>query len=527
MKEDPSVSDDRCADCCRTKQLPIGNILIILGVLCSIAGVFVIPWYIPLHTVVIGESYSLGFSNRVAVITLIISIVLVIIGRFRRKKLSPAFGWFNSSPRLIPSLRLACWEYAVLVLVSVICTLAILLWSYYIINPYWQDAGYYIARIELALLGYAPYMDFQFLYGPGMIYVPIILDKITGGYLGIEAAYSCTVALMFILGFITLFGFFRFLNISSKVRALGLLLTSLLFFYLNLQLGQAPLRFGVVPYTLGLGCLILNRTTNAKNAFLAVLVVAITGYSCFLISPEMFIAETFGYLACIAVFIWNRNLIKTLLCSIGITLYFLIAIHANTQFLYSIKNFGSGAYNFPIYPNVFNLTLIASALYILSSLGLAVLQHPRDPLSPMIAAFFAAATVLLPAAMGRCDPGHVITNGLILYIVMFAAVSHWKHYRRILFPVWCIYFFVFFIVANQFFYWKNSWGEWCDAIKEHDSYVANPNQVNFWSYQWKKKAELSPKSSLLNWRKTVPYPEFNEYIIEDSEAISTDVTSRI
>lgn len=527
MKDDLGVSDVRYTDCSREKKLTIGNLLIVLGVLCAIAGVFLIPWYVPLHTKVIGESYSLGFSNKIAVVSLIISIVLIIVGRFFRRKPSPAIGWFNSSPILIPSMSLAYWEYLVLVLVSVICASAVLLWSYYLINPYWQDAGYYLSRIDLALLGYAPYLDFQFLYGPGMIYAPIILDKISGGYLGIEAAYSWILALMFVLGFITLFLFFRLLKTSSRDRSVVLLLTSLVFFYPNLQLGQTPLRYGIVPCALGLGCLLFNRISNVKNASLAVLVVSISGYACFLISPEMFIAVTFGYLACIAVFLRNHDLKKTLLCSIGISLYVLLAIHENTQFFYSIKKFGSGAYNFPIYPNVFNLTLVASALYILSSLGLAVLQRPRDPLSPMIAAFFASAMVLLPAAMGRCDPGHVITNEIILYAVIFVAVIHWKHYGRVFFHVWCIYFFVFFIAANQFFYWKNSWGEWCEAFKEHNFYEANPDQVNEWKKQWLKTAEQSPNSSLLNWHKVVPYPETNESIIDGSEAISTPMGSDV
>jgi hypothetical protein len=389
-----------------------------------------------------------------------------------------------------------------------------------------MDAGYFLTRIDIALLGYAPYKDFGFSYGLGMIYLPILLDQVTGGALGIEAAYSLAVAFMFVVGFISLFVFFRFISISSKYRAIGLLLTSLTFFYLNLELEQSPLRYGIVPCTLGIGCLLLNRLSNLWNASLVVLVIAISGYSCFLISPEIFIAETFGYLACLAVFLWNRDFIKALACSIGIGLYVFFAIHFNIQSFNGVKTFASGAFNFPIYPNVFNLTLVASALCILSSLGLAVLQRPRNPLSPMIAAFFAASTALLPAAMGRCDPGHVINNGLILLMLVFAALSH-SRYTRALLPAWCIFFFVAFIATNQFFYWKISWSDWCEAFKEHNFYEANPDQVNEWKKQWLKTAEQSPNSSLLNWHKVVPYPETNESLIDGSEAISTPMGSDV
>ena len=499
-----------------------GSSWIVAGVLLAIFGVFVIPWYIPLYDPVWGLSYSYGFCNTAALLGLGVSLCCITVGRIKNGTPATAFTWFEQRPGLMPPFRQAVPEYLVLIVTSALSATAVLIFNAVLVNPYWGDAGTFLCRIDLVLLGYKPYSDFQFLYGPALLYIPIFLDWLTGGVFGIEAAYAATVALFFVLGFITVFIFLRCLNLSGKSRALVLILTCLVFFYLTLDLEFTPLRYGIVPCTIVIGNMLLTRLSRRWIRFLAAAVTVAVGiYGCFLISPEMGIAGTMGLGASSVVLLWSRQHTKAAACLLGIGIAVSLVVLWNSEFLFGVKSFASGMGNFPIYPTVFNLTLVAAALFILPEIACAIWQAPSHPISPMAAALAAAACTLMAAAMGRCDPYHVIYNEIILFTLLFPALAHLKKHGGWLVRGWTVFYLLTFVILLQVFYWKETSSKLKEAWNLHEWCATHPEEMAESRGQWKKWKELSLNSSRLNWHKVIPFPKIGEGLISPFDRVST------
>ena len=93
-------------------------------------------------------------------------------------------------------------------------------------------------------------------------------------------------------------------------------------------------------------------------------------------------------------------------------------------------NFSRGALNLPIGPYPHILVLLFALVWLVP-LGLGRLLKTDAPSSPRLLAFYAASVALLPAALGRCDPLHIIFNGigvLILSLILVSGAS--RPYRR-------------------------------------------------------------------------------------------------
>jgi hypothetical protein len=195
------ASDRRGKKWFQTKGTP----WLIAGLGAAFFGVFDLPWFVPFPGPVKGESYNFGFYNLAGVVALCFSLIPLFIGLIRGGTKSPALSWFVPVPVIIPSWRQGVYEYAVLAVASVVCVDAVLVWNAYLVTPYWGESSYFLSSIDLARLGYKPYTDFQFNYGPAFVYAPIWLDSMSGNKLGIENAYADCVALGFPLGFLCLF----------------------------------------------------------------------------------------------------------------------------------------------------------------------------------------------------------------------------------------------------------------------------------------------------------------------------------
>lgn len=485
--------------------------MVFSGVVVALAGVFVLPWYVPLPGPVKGESYSLGFCNRAAVLSLYGAIGLVAWGLIFRGKKSTGLSWLTPSPILLPSWRKALGEYSVLGGASLICATVILAWGIYLVIPYWGESNNFLCRIDLARLGYRPYIDFQFDYGPALIYLPIGLDLLSGNRLGIENAYNSCVALGFVLGFLALFIFLRCLQLPDRDRPWILALPLLWTFSISMGLQYIPLRYTLLPCAIAVGNVALQNLTEGRRAFIFTL-VAIMGCnaSCYLISPEMGIAGSAAFVLIGIVFVATQKIRQAVICFLGATACLIWVAGFSQGYLHSIRSFGAGAYNFPIYPNLPNLMLLGASLYILPQLACAVWREPGHPMAPLAAGLGMAALVLLPAAFGRCDPGHVLGNGLIQFLLLFPAFAQ---AGRPVLMTRGLAFGMAFILLNQIGYWLYYWPQWQGALRARRDYAENPGQVLEWAEAWKALGRGTSRYEKLNWHKVIPFPSIEPELI--------------
>lgn len=480
--------------------------------------VFVLPWHVGgLHPVK-GESYAFGFNNKAGILGL--GICLAILTMLKAWVFNPPcvrpLNWLRDKVEFIPSFHQARSEYLILAACSAAMFFANLWWNSVLVMPYWGgENAYFLGRIDLLSIGYKPYQDFQFNYGPALLYVPLWLSRATFGHLGFEDAYAWCVALSFVIGFGCVFVFLRAMSIPDRLRPLILLLSLVMWMCITMGLNYSPLRFTVLPAAL----VLFDRSLSLPSVGIPKwLITGISAFlssaACFLISPEMGIAISLGLLAYASIAIFSDRtpsglaiLVAITLCCGGMSICF-------RGYLHGVLSFSSGANNFPVYPNVTNLMLLGSSLVVIPGLLSAAWIGKADRRASLAAAISLAALPLLAASYGRCDPGHVVINGLMILVMMFAVASSIG--KPALYG-WTAFFAIVVVLMGQISYWNGYRALFIQAFEIRDSYSKNPELVQKWQDAWSFQRSWSPRSSWLDWRKTVPYPAGFDDLVKDKK----------
>lgn len=471
-------------------------------------GVFWLPWDCASSIPVPGESYAFGFNNKVGILALGAAIFLGIVASYFGGRRVEGYQWLSESPRFFPSWIEAKAEYRILIAACLLWSAWIVFWGGYLVDPAWCESRGFYYGIDLLSLGRVPYRDFMFNYGPATLYLPYWLSSLSGGGLSFEQAYPVILALFTSGGFVAIFMILRLLELSKARRIVVLVLLLLSWGCFSMGLQYAPLRFVIVPLSLILLDAVVRHqvagvfwsfTKASASSVLAVL-------ASFAISPEMGIAggvavAAYGFILLLrgAWSIWVG-----IACTLGALVATAVVLRVFPDYLLSVFAFASGGSNFPIYPNLHNLTLVGLSLFIIPALIAPVLSNPSEKRAPLAAALGVAGGMILPAAFGRSDPGHVYYNGLTPIIIMFPAVAAlgpaW--FRR-----WALWYAALFVVALQFSYWSHYYGNYMNAIGMHGFYNQNPEMVNTWRAQWDQLKKTSPNRQKLYWSKVQPFPE--------------------
>lgn len=475
---------------------------------------FIAPWYLGGMHPIVGESYTLGFNNKLGVLGLGFCIALLSAVKtwgFKSSEVTTSLDWLGKNTSFFPPLKKALGEYLVLAACSAVMLFAILAWNRFLVRPYWgEDMACFLGRLDLVALGYKPYQDFQFSYGPAFLYVPLWISRLSFGCLGFEDAYAFAVALFYVLGFCCIFLFLRAIEIPNRRRPFILFLCLVIWMNLSFGMNSVPLRFAIVPASLVLfHRLALAPWWSIPPWLIAVLSSFMCCGFCFLISPEMGIAASVGLLAYSLICQFSHRINTALGILAGLLLLGLFLIISCRNALSGIIAFSSGAYNFPIYPDITNLLLFCSSMLIIPGLLSSAWRSKADDRAKLGAALATAAALLLPVCFGRCDPGHVLFNGLIVFVLMFAATSALRGQAM---NIWIGVFVVGFVVIGQISYWYGNLDLIAQAIRNHNYYKAYPALVQQWEKAWELQKSLSPRASKLDWRKTEVFPSSFESI---------------
>lgn len=483
-------------------------LLWIASIMTAAIGVFWLPWHCASSIPVPGESYVFGFNNKVGILALGFSIIQGIAASYVGGRRIEGYQWLTVSPRFFPSWSEAKAEYRILIAACLLWSTWILFWGGYLVDPAWCESRGFYYGMDLLALGRVPYRDFMFNYGPATLYLPYWLSSLSGGGLSFEQAYPVILALFTSGGFVALFMILGRLELSKARRIVALILLLIGWAAFSMGLQYAPLRFVIVPATLILLDAVVSRQNGSifwnfgkAGAFSVIAVLA-----CFAISPEMGIAGGVAVAAYGFILLLRRSLSIWLgiACSLGALVAAAVVLRIFPDYLLSVFAFASGGSNFPIYPDLHNLTLVGLSLFIIPALIAPALSNPSEKRAPLAAALGVAGGMLLPAAFGRSDPGHVYYNGLTPIILVFPAAaalgSAW--FRR-----WALWYGAIFVIALQFSYWSHYYGNYMNAIGMHGFYRQNPEMVNTWKAQWDQLKEKSPCGQKLHWSKVQPFPE--------------------
>ena len=475
--------------------------LVVLSILA--AGVFVLPWYIPHPEPVRGESYAFGYFNLVA----LCGICLAMAAEFFRLRRVPgadgALVWLNTdaAPALDQEARLQrilLWGF------SLAMSLFVLGWSWLLVDPYWGESGYFLSRIDYVSLGFQPYRDFLYNYGPLLLQLPVWINHLSLGTVGIEASYALTLALGYVAGVAALYVFLRALRLPAGARVWVLLLQLLCWCTPTMGLQGILLRFTIVPCAMVLVHHGLQRLAGTRRAAAGILLAAAAPLAAFAVSPEMGMSAAAGLLAYAVVLFLSRRWRDGVGMVLGLAGYGLLTRWLFGGYFQSMVGFGSGAFNFPIYPTLHTLLFLAACLFIFPFLAVSIWKHPAHPAAPLAAALSAASVVLLPAALGRCDPGHIQANGLIALVLVFPALAflHRKAYRS-----WCIITVLVFVGVVQLSYWSHYADKYRLAWRQSVAARQHPEFFKQAAAKWQAERQRQTGTPKPDWRKIVAFPD--------------------
>ena len=376
---------------------------------------FTVPYHIPVRPS-FSDSYVFGYSNRAGVvIVLLLALVYALFGRELRPA-PRAAGKPLSPGTLRKALALTLLFGGVLFLLT------------YRLDGF-VESVYTVDRTRLLLEGHTPYRDFEFCYGVLALYGPAFLVRTL--HLTVPAACDLFWLAASLLGVGELYLILRWAEFPAD-RQREVFLVGLVLFLPALFTTTTAYTYPRF-LTGGLLAMVSQRLLcGSPRGRLMAFLLPVPGAALVLaISPEMGLAYASGmalYLLCCGELVRLPNRLAYLAMLLGVALT--IRYAASHGAFTTLASFSGGAFSFPIVPAahivLFLLALAIYAVYVGSRLR-------RGQSSPLVA-LGCVAPAMLPAALGRCDPGHITFDGIPIFLIALLVCSTASRAWRLLLP---------------------------------------------------------------------------------------------
>lgn len=383
------------------------------GAILVFWGVFYLPYSYPPQHPSSSPSYTAGFNNRISIaITILASLTVAGYLFFRRSPVRSGLLNTETPPDKIPfrDFSIVAAIYAlVLTAISIIAAL----------SPTYMmaDARYFLHLIsEIQFFGRHPYSDFDYAYGPALLYIPVWFYRAfawTG--ITLEISYYFITNVMMLAGLFLLYWLINQLYAERRLNRWLFGAIGLGSLYLTLGANGTYTRF-LFPFA---ALLFLRRLTNFWQI---IFYLALCQWIAASISPEIGAA----FFAGSCVYALARGFSSTLLV-LGPTLGLLIALFSfGSPFLYSIREFSSGALSWVIVPYPPMLGYLFCVIVLAPTAVVAVWRSGRHDRA-VIAGYYFCGLALTPAALSRCDFVHLMFNGMGMILL---ASAQWRAYAR-------------------------------------------------------------------------------------------------
>ena len=422
----------------------IASILSVLAL--GLLAVYFIPYLVPVRDG-LSDSYLFGYSNRTAILLLVVFTVGFAL-------------WTRGLGLRLPvASELEGDRFARTAAIAIACSVAgcLVFWTLaWALGPI-MEAQYFLDRYATFGMGGHLYKDFGFDYGPLLFYPSLWVARVC--HLSVGNGYFLTWVLQWAIGTWTLW---KVVEIAARGTLQGRSIFLLLWaFFLTAMPDSGPnytpLRFcGTLAIALGVDFLYFRRAANMATFGLAAL-----GASAMLFySPEQGIALTIGTILYFTLCVrpLDKKLVEGLVGFIlSMLLVFWIALRYGV--LGNVGNVGGGALDFPLFLSfqslVLLLLLLVAGCVFITSISR---RRSRSPLLYLICISLASA----PAAFSRADIGHIIINTLGALIVALVVLSQYPTLWR-----WTWGSFALVIVLST--YGKFTWYKGTIQIQVHDA----------------------------------------------------------
>ena len=371
--------------------------------------IFVLPFAVPPQGIAsVSVSYLAGFNNRVAV--------------FAAAGLSVAvflfYGWTRRGNEVSDRLSRAegLREGFVGAVVGV-SALLLSLGGWCVATShmrYLGDAGYIIEQSTVRQeYGRALYTGIEFAYGPLLLLPQVWLSDLL--HCSMTAAYFAVLVVESSLGLLMLAYVLNALPIRPSLRNAGLVLLALGAITPHLGLNYTYFRFAS-PFAA------LLFATKERGLWRCTLLLAAAEAFELLISPELGLALAVGIVLFSGLRAWEQGRRWLLAMAVPLGVLAALLLTFGRPYLRMAQSFSQGALNLPLGPYPHLLVLLFALVWLVPS-GLGQMLPWRNLLSARVLAVYGTGLAMMPAALGRCDPLHVVFNGVGVLVLSLVAVS--------------------------------------------------------------------------------------------------------
>ena len=417
-----------------------------LFALAFLAIIFYLPYFVPQHPVA-SDSYLFGYNNRAGIILLlVISAGAAIWRKGYNLDLRSAGPSENISGRTL-GICLAIQLAACLVMVLIAGRFG-----------GFCESSYEIDRVWLVAHGKIPYVGFEWPFGVLFLYGPLLLSHLLR--CGIAGGYYVFWVLVSLAGVGLLFATINRLDYPSPRKTSIFLILFVAFLPTAVGMGA---HYTWLRYIAPFYCILIVHGVGTRNTLpkakgiAAALAVVFTGIL-LLISPEMAIAHAF---ACFVLLFPGRSAMSPAALPARLYLAMLALLAAlfvaalKLHLLDTLLASGGGADSFPI-PLSLPILLFFAVVFVCAC---SLVRRWAEPsLNDNSIALIILSVPLVAAALGRCDPGHILANGVGLLLAVFLYASRsprmWRLYRdafliaMIAIPAYSFYRFFLPLIGN-------------------------------------------------------------------------------
>lgn len=386
-------------------------VLSVLAVLC-------LPYLIPVRPAT-SDSYIFGYNNAVGWVLLL---VLALIGALSTK--APAIDFPAQGESSKVPLRVL---YMTLAVIGCYC------FGFYMLSarfePPWEGMQI-LNRIYLLTLGKRPYIDFEFPWGTAFLYLPRWLSQRLG--LNLLQSYAIIWGLATLLSVYFLYVVINSISIPARNRTTIFLLFS---FVALVSVGNMGLNYTLLRYVSPLVFVLIvfglsRLDSKGGNRLAACCAAVLFSAILFLISPEVAISHTF---ACL-VLLWpakpvhssRLQWISYLAALTGFAT--LVGLCYRLHVLDSLFLDGGGANSFPIAIGPAILAYFATIYLCARHLVQRFRERQRQDNTIAVILY---SIPMIAATLGRCDPAHILLNGIGFFIVVLFYASASRRWWRL------------------------------------------------------------------------------------------------
>jgi len=389
-----------------------------------LVGVFVIPYLFPSASAMLSASSLAGFNNSLAYWWYVLALAVVACGVAARSEGPPSLPTLTTRP-LFGAPPLA----VVLIMTGHVALFAALYWAgrgfVFAEALYFQDVTYRV------LAGAVPFVDFNFFYGPLLLYPSVLLSH----YFGVSAGYAVAYVLTYLGGLYCVYLVLAALIQDRRAAVLWFGLFAIGFFNPILGLNYTFGRFLIPVVTIG-AIWHCNRQVSVRRWFAAVglLILAV------LCSPEVAVVTTAAAAVLVSLIVVSHGADDRMQRLVALGTIILSGLPASAAALLLIDGswrpavayfgpivtFSAGAWSTPIDPSLPMLTLIGLTVLFVVQFSRSWWRHRSigAQLSPL-AAYLAIALLMQRASFGKADVLHIAYSGLPVYLAI-AAWASWK-----------------------------------------------------------------------------------------------------